>query len=556
MPLPPALARLAALVASAAFAVGCATPVAPTGGPADTTPPSLVGSDPADGSTNVAGRRVTLTFSERLAPTARAAVQVVPEADAPPEVRVRGRELEVLLPPLRDSTTYVLTVGTELQDQRNVALRTPITLAFATGNAIDRGRIDGVVRDPRTGAGAAGLNVWAYPLADTSQAPDVRTTAPAYRTQSADDGAFRLDYLRPGRYVVVAVDDRNRNGRVDAGERFGAPPTLATSTSNADDSTATAPRVPFWVTTLDSLPPEPQRVRTASDRRLSVRFSEPVRLAGVEAEAWALADSASGAAAPVRLYQPADAPFEVFLVTDRPLPPTRHVVSYAGTALADSSGNAVAPFSLAFTPPERPDTLSARFVGFLPAARVAPDSAQTLEPGVRPGVRFTAPPDDLAERLTVTASGQPLALPLVTTDGVSYRVPLDTLPGALALTVRVADSTRTRRYETLAEDQTGGIVGTVTGADTTAVVQILPPTGEPRLVRVGTDGTFVVGGLAEGSYRLRVFVDRNGNGRWDGGTLVPYAPPEPLRILPEAVGVRARWETEIEPVSFDAPPDS
>ena len=50
---------------------------------------------------------------------------------------------------------------------------------------------------------------------------------------------------------------------------------------------------------------------------------------------------------------------------------------------------------------------------------------------------------------------------------------------------------------------------------------------------------FSIGGMP-------AFVDRNGNGVWDGGRLVPYEPPEPIRWLDEPVRVRARWDTEVE----------
>ena len=193
---PPPVRLLFALLALA----GCATPGAPSGGPADTTPPTLVETAPADGATRVADRAVVLTFSERLDATAGQAVTVTPAADTAPEVRVRARQIEITLPELRDSTTYVVTVGTDLRDQQSVALREPITVAFATGDAIDAGRVAGVARDPATGAGAGGLAVWAYALADTAATPDPRAVAPDYRTETGADGAFRLDYLRPGPY--------------------------------------------------------------------------------------------------------------------------------------------------------------------------------------------------------------------------------------------------------------------------------------------------------------------------------------------------------------------
>lgn len=537
----PAPLLLAALVGWLAPTFGCATPVAPTGGPADTTPPTLVETSPADGAVYVTERTVRLTFSERLDPASAAAVEVIPEADTPPEVRVRARTLEVTLPELRDSTTYVVTVGTDLRDQRRVALRAPITVAFATGPTIDRGRIAGAVRDPETGAGRASLRVWAYALADTTVLPDVQTAAPDYRTETADDGTFRLDYLRPGRYFVAAVADRNRNARVDAGEAYAAPPAPALA---AGDSTAPRPDVRLWATALDTIPPEARRVQTISDRRLGVRFSEAVRLLDPAAPI-ALADSASGQAVSATLYQPPGDPFVVFLEATSALPPTRHLVTYPGEAdpsLADSAGAAPLPFALAFTPPTRPDTTRSRFVGFVPEA----DSVTTLPPGQRPGLRFTAPPADLGARV-----GGGDTLRFETTDGVTYHVETDGLPNAFALSVREGDSTYTQRFARLGDDDTGAIVGRVEADSIAAYVEVRPEAGgAPVTASVGEDGTFEVRGLAPGTYRIRVVGDRNGNGTWDGGRLAPYAPPEPLRILPEAVAVRARWDTEVDAIDL------
>ena len=519
----------------------CATPIAPSGGPVDATPPQLVGSDPAEGATNVDADRLTLTFSERLAPTASRAVRVVPEGDRPLEVRVRGREIEVRLPDLRDSTTYVVTVGTELQDQRNVALRAPITLAFATGDAIDQASIRGVARDPATGRGMGGLAVWAYALADTLTAPDVRTLAPGYRTETASDGAFELAYLRPGPYYVIAVRDRNRNGRADAGEPFAAPPALALQAAKPDSSGVGAPPT-FWTTAVDTLAPEPVRVRPLSDRRLAVRFGEPVRLTDADASAWTVADSTSGRAVGARPYQPADSPFQVALLTDAPLGAGRHLVRYAGEALADTAGNPVVPFTLAFTPSPEADTVRARVLSFLPDAP-ATDSARVVGRGVRPGVRLSSLPDD-STLVTATASGRPV--PLVTRDGVDYRVA--SLDGTVALTATVGDSLRTQRYRPLRPDETGEIVGTVTGGGGDVLVEATPTGGPPVVVEADADGAFRVGGLAAGPVRLRLFADRNGNGRWDGGALVPFSPAEPLHLVAEPVTVRARWETEIDPI--------
>lgn len=529
----------------------CATPVAPTGGPADTTPPSLVSTTPADGSTNVTERTIRLTFSERLAAAAASAVTVTPASDTPPEVRVRGREVDVTLPALRDSTTYVITVGTALADQRSVALRAPITVAFATGDAIDRGQIAGVVREPEGGTSVGGLAVWAYALPDTLAPPDPRTVAPDYRTETGTDGTFRLEYLRPGGYAVAAVQDRNRNGRADAGERFAASPTPSLVAS-ADSSAPPTPAT-FWSTVLDTIPPVAQRLRPISDRRLALRFSEPVQLRDAAAftDAMAVTDSASGAARAVSWYQPAGSAFEVVAEADAALPEARLVVSYTPTvalALVDSAGLGPEAFRLTTTPPARADTVTARFDAFLP---VSSDSLTTLRPGQRPGVRFTSPPGARLDGVRLLTDGAPLPVRFESADGVTFRPDSATvLPAAFTLSVEVApDSVRTRRYQVPDARDLGAILGRVE-ADAPVLVEVRPENGDPVLVRAEADGSFLADGLLPGLYTLRIWADRDDDGRWTGGRLVPYRAAEPLFFSTQPVQVRARWETEIDPVTL------
>ena len=540
---------LLALVALGA----CATPAAPSGGPVDTTPPALVESRPATGATRVADSTLTLTFSERLDASARTAVSVAPTGDTPPEVEVRGRELRVTLPGLRDSTTYVVTVGTALKDNHGVALRAPVTLAFATGDAIDAGRIAGRVRQPETGAGAR-LAVWAYALADSAAAP-ATGGAPDYRTETGADGAFALEFLRPGPYAVVAVGDRNRNLRADPGERFAVAPRRAV---RAD--TAGAGPLALWVTTRDSIPPLAQRVRPVSERRFSVRFDEPVQLRDASAEGWTVADSASGRRADVRVYQPADAPFEVFVETDAPLAPTPHRVSFRPAAppvLADSAGLSPPPFSLSFTPPARPDTARARFLGVSPGS--PRDTVTVLRPGAVPRVRFSAPlaPSERAGRISLDADGQPLAAAFGTSDGVTYEPVLPdsaALPPRFTVSVQAPDSTFRRAFAVAGERETGGLVGRVDvaspGAGAPVVVEVRPVSGDPVVARAAADGAFSVQGLLPGPYTLRAWADRDGDGRWSGGAISPYQPPEPLALVLEPVQVRARWETEVPPITL------
>ena len=535
--------RDAVLLALALGLAACATPAAPSGGPVDQTPPALVAATPADGATRVSDRTLVLTFSERLDPAAAAAVRVTPADETPPEVSVDARELRVTLPALRDSTTYVVTVGTTLKDRNGVALRAPLTLAFATGDAIDRGRITGRVRSPATG-GPVSAEVWAYVLPDSTARPALER-APDYRTETAADGSFALEYLRQASYAVVAVRDRNRNGRIDGDEPVGVAPRPALRA----DTTRREPET-WWLTARDSAPPRPLRVRPLSDRRLAVRFDRPVRLADVSPAGWSLADSASGRATAVRLYQAPEAPTEVVLLAETPLPATRHRLTYQPRmppALTDSAGRSPEAFTLSVVPPARPDTAGVRFLGFTPGE--ASDTLTTLRPGRLPALRFSAPPGPLLDGVRWRGEGVPPQVGLVTSDGVTFR-PDTVWAGAFSVSVSAPDSVYTRRFRVPTDRETGAIVGRVQ-ADAAVWVEARPTDaqGEDVRVRAAPDGSFSLSGLLPGTYRIRLWVDRDGDGQWSPGTLAPYRAPEPLVLPDDPVQVRARWETELDPIS-------
>ncbi|GAB5534135.1 MAG: hypothetical protein Rubg2KO_03840 [Rubricoccaceae bacterium] len=551
-----------ALVALAALASawGCATVGSPSGGPVDQTPPTLVATSPEDGATNVSERTLRLAFSERIsAGTAVRAVRVVPEGASPPRVRVRGDEIEIQFDSLRSETTYVVTVGTELSDERNVTLASPITVAFATGDQIDRGEIGGIVRDPQTGRGASGLSVLAY----ASSTPDL-SAPPDYRTETGSDGRFRLAYLRPDSFSVFALADRNRNGLADAGERYAVPYESVVQAVSPEDSTAQVPDLDLWVTAQDTIPPQTRRVRPISDRRFAVRFDEPVQILSRAPDTWVLSDSASSTPVPVTVYQDPVQPAEVRFETAQSLPPTVHQLELVTSdAVADSSGTSAAPFMLSFTPPDRADTLQTRVSGFLPASTVSADSTVALRPDQSFGIRFSTPPDTvaLAERIELVTSEES-ALPfelMSTPDGLGLEIQAATpSPSSFTLRLRQPDSTYVRRYERLRPEDTGGLVGHIPGATGRAViVEATLDDGTVLSHAVDTEGRFEITGLAPGPVRLRLFEDLNSDGQWSGGRLPPdFAPPEPLLIVTEPLQIRARWDTEVEATSLTLFPDS
>lgn len=532
----------------------CATPAPPAGGPADETPPRLLTTEPANQAVQVDAQQVRLVFSEYIDErTLPQALTVTPEVEGTLDYRWKGRRVDIRFPePLRPNTTYILTLDTQLRDARRVALRAPITLAFSTGPTINRGRLGGRVLAPDDGSAVPALDVYAYALADTT-APDRLPERPAYRTQTDDEGRFQFDYLAPQPYFVLALRDRNRNRQPDPLEPFASPPRSAIRA----DSGATAVDAPWLIAVADTVPPEIRRLRSRSQQRHELRFDAGVRLDTLRATDWHLADSASGQPVPVRAaYLPANDRSLLVFETDV-LPPRPHRL--VPPAVADSTGNRLRPDTLTFTPAENADTLGLRFLGFVPAVLPAgPDGFPQLPPGWEPTVRFNqaVAPDSLTSLVLLEdTSGTARPYTARTTDGVTYALHPEP-PGGL-LRVRIpgaplgVDTVFTRTFQRLPAKEQGELAGiAVADISGPVLVELIPTSPNSFIARrtqaADSTGRFVFSNLpAGGTYHFRAFLDRNGNARWDGGTLAPYQPAEPVAWSDETLTVRARWEVAL-----------
>jgi Bacterial Ig-like domain len=557
MPIPRYLPVVSLLVAG--FVASCAIPVAPTGGPTDTAPPAILSATPASQSVNVEATELQLVFSEYVDQASFVqAISITPEFTRPPVYRWRKRTASIQFPEaLTPNTTYIVTLDTKLRDLNRVALKQPITIAFATGPVINRGRLAGRVVDALEGGPAATTDVFAYAAPD-SIPPMPLPERPAYRTQTDTEGRFAFDFLSEQPYFVIALRDLNRNARPDGVEPFAVPP----DSFIVADSLGAPASSPWLLTRLDTIPPTLQRIRALSNRRLTLRFSESVQFIDTDPALWTVRDSASRQIVPVEaVYLQSEDPRQVFVET-APLFASRHTLQPGG--LADSSLNDVAADEVGFSASAALDTAQVRFVAFAPAAApTQTGTVQTLLPGQHPGLRLSIPASaDRLSRIASLEDSAGVAFPFAasTSDGVTYSLTAQPMIAAgMTFLLRVngsevgqPDTSFTRAFAYLAPEELGELSGIVRPlADTTGVPIVelmpyqLPPQPIPP-VAVDTEGRFLFSNLpAQTRYRFRAFLDRNGNMRWDGGAIAPFVLAEPIHWSTDSLTVRARWETEL-----------
>jgi hypothetical protein len=234
--------------------------------------------------------------------------------------------------------------------------------------------------------------------------------------------------------------------------------------------------------------------------------------------------------------------------------------------IADSLGNVANNLVAEFDAAPSPDTLRQRFVEFVPDTTAFGGSVAELLAWQRPGFRLRMPVDaaTLQQALTVAdTTGVPRQFTLRTIDGTTHRIDLEPVLGEgeyVDIILNLNGITAEHRFRRLAEAEVGEITGGVVRGDITSdiIVELSAGDNGERLthIRLTDDDRFMFEHLPEGDYRIRAFVDGDGDGHWDGGSVIPYRRPAPIRWVEQVVTVRPRWETALpEPISFDAPPE-
>lgn len=209
--------RLLLVIVGATLLAACASLGHPEGGPRDLDPPVFVKSNPAPSALNVKRNKIEIYFNENVQlDDATNKVVVSPAQQLQPVISANGRRVTV---ELRDSlipnTTYTIDFADAISDLNEKNLLDGFAIDFATGDTIDSLRISGIVLQARNLEPAQGMLVGAYSnLADSA----IETLKFERITKTNQYGQFTLRNLKPGTYNIFAVNDMNRDFHWDRSE--------------------------------------------------------------------------------------------------------------------------------------------------------------------------------------------------------------------------------------------------------------------------------------------------------------------------------------------------
>jgi uncharacterized protein (DUF2141 family) len=198
----------------------CAKQNIPAGGPKDILPPKIVKSVPPNSSVNFKGKSIIVTFDEFFTlDKINEKFMISPPMKAKPVISVRGKSLIIEFREERkDSTTYTLYFQDAIRDLDEANPLNNFQFVFSTGKVIDSLSVTGNVLDAFNLEPEKSTLVLMYRnLADSAP----RKTLPDYITQSEENGWFRINNIKEGKYKIYALQDNNNDKKYDlADEKF------------------------------------------------------------------------------------------------------------------------------------------------------------------------------------------------------------------------------------------------------------------------------------------------------------------------------------------------
>lgn len=553
----------------------CAKISAPSGGPKDKEPPVVVKSVPENGSRNFRGKKLIITFNEYVVlDKINEKFMVSPPTSKKPTVYLRGKNLNVEFEDnLKDSTTYTFNFQDAIRDLNEGNIIDNFQFVISTGSVIDSLSVTGKVFS------ALNLNVPENTLVllySNLSDSAVKKQLPDYLSRVDQNGSFRINNVREGKYRLYALKDIDNSKNYNVIEEefaFSDNPVEITPENNylpvKKDTTLIKPggAVIIDSSLIDSgntlilfAAQKKAHYLTSSDRKmpyqliytlslppdsLKFRFSIP----GIGDEAYFMEKSRNNDT--IKVWLTDSTLFSMPMITT--------IVSYPFT---DSTGIIV----------NREDSVRMRYI-----APRAPRGKVTRSPfdvkynistgSIKPGQQITLTsqtpfkePDTSRIRLfeTIKENKERIAYILIkdTTNVCRYTILAKLTEGGKYLFIadsaslgniygETCDSTGIK-FSVLESKSFGKMTLNIMNYKGPLIMQLLNNSEKiisEKYLKGGGKVEFPL--LEKGTYRVRSVFDLDGDGKWTTGDFTKRRQPEPVSYyFPGEIEIKVDWEVE------------
>lgn len=544
----------------------CAKVVSPTGGPKDTIPPVLVNSNPKLNATGFSGQKIVLEFDEFIQlKELQQKLLVSPPLKSKPQPKQKGKKLELeLTDTLKPNTTYTFYFSDAVRDNNEGNPIKNFIFSFSTGQTIDTLTLSGRVLNAISNEPVENALVMLY---DSFTDTLPYTTLPNHIAKTDKDGKFTLVNLKPIKYKLVVIDDKNGNYLYNQGtESIG----FISNEVNPSDKTPKSFSIRLFREEL------PNQIVTGYDRPerniLSLGFSrkpvggfslKPVdRLKlmnwyivepdnnGDTLKLWIVNDEIANRDTLMAIleYQKTDSLYRLKPQTDtlRFLYYKEEVQQSKRKGKKDEAVQVKKGFTVSTSlPSDRMVIPNVPFELTLPIPIRKADNTK---------ISIFNTTDSIAdEQIKLKVDSLNPRIFRFEKDwkpNTSYKLTI--LPGAFEDYTGQTNDTLMLEMIGADPEKYGTLRINLTGVSKSAVVELLSEKGIPVDTRtIQGNGIVEFSFVKPGKYRLRFIDDSNSNGKWDSGSYMKRIQPERVIYFTDektkgVINIRANWDSELQ----------
>jgi hypothetical protein len=198
--------------------MSCAKRGTITGGDKDTIAPVLKVSFPKNFSTDFKGNEIKLTFDEYIKlKNLNKQLIISPPMKYDPLIlpTTASKYLTIKIKDtLQPNTTYSFNFGQSISDNNEGNALNQFKYVFSTGKYIDSLKLGGFVKDAYAKEVESFVSIMLYEVNDDFKDSVVYKQTPRYVTNTLDSlKTFKLENLKAGKYLLVAMKDMNSNNK-------------------------------------------------------------------------------------------------------------------------------------------------------------------------------------------------------------------------------------------------------------------------------------------------------------------------------------------------------
>ncbi len=510
----------------------CAQVVSPTGGKKDEIPPELLSSIPENKATNFKENVISLTFDEYVVvDNLMQKLIITPETDNTYTPQVKNQTVILKFrKPFNDSTTYTFNFSDGIKDlaERNPARN--LKLVFSTSTAIDSGRVYGTIKDIRTNLPVFDALVGLYKLSDTLNPEKIK---PYYFARTDSSGRFDIENTQIASFSLIAITDKNKNLLYNPKDEsiafLDSIVNVTSDTSNYQLSLFHSDITPLRIQRTIPKVNDYTLVFNKGLEKAEILFPEGQEL-------------------PYQLESPTQ--LKVYNV------PVQSDTVRATVAVTDSLGySQELDQKITFLPQRGKERQSSPFT-----VKSDKSNNEAVEPRIALSLTFNKPVLRTDSSLiTITADSAVHVRPEeITMQWHDHNTKLDiaaTTSARDSIVIRIGKgailsiegdtlAATTYKHPVIDPSDYGILRGTVQNpANLTFFIELLDKDFKTVVRRV-EKSPFTFKNIKPDTYRLRLIIDSNQNGRWDTGNYERKLQPEKILVYPVELIIKANFEYE------------